>query len=95
MIQIQLVANDSASLGAAISQIRGVGGVEAVNERSLAIGGTSLLIVTYRGDISAMRAALMARGWSVDYVGGILQMSRSSASPPPPAGPGPSPSPPQ
>ena len=95
VIQIQLVTNDSASLGAAISQIRGIGGVEAVNERSLAIGGTSLLIVTYRGDISAMRAALMARGWSVDYVGGILQMSRSSASPPPPAAPGPSPSPPQ
>ena len=95
VIQIQLVANDSASLGAAISQIRGIGGVEAVNERSLAIGGTSLLIVTYRGDISAMRAALMARGWSVDYVGGILQMSRSSASPPPLAAPGPSPSPPQ
>ena len=95
VIQIQLVANDSASLGAAISQIRGIGGVEEVNERSLAIGGTSLLIVTFRGDISAMRAALMARGWSVDHVAGMLQMSRSSASPPPPAAPGPSPSPPQ
>ena len=47
--------------------------------RSIAIGGTSLLSVTYRGDVSALRASLMARGWSVDYVGGVLQMSRSSA----------------
>jgi len=84
---VQLVANDAASLAAAVASIRGIGGVEAVQERSIAIGGTSALLVTYRGDISSLRSALMARGWSVDYVGGVLQMTRSSASPPPPAPP--------
>jgi hypothetical protein len=86
---VQVVANDSASLGAAVAQIRSVDGVDSVNERSIAIGGTSLLSVTYHGDISSLRLALMARGWSVDYVGGVLQMTRSSApsSAPPPVSP--------
>jgi len=88
--QVQLVANDSASLGAAVAQIRGIAGVEAVNERSIAIGGTSSLLVTYRGDVSALRSQLIARGWSVDYVGGVLQMTRSSVPTPPPVPPVPS-----
>ncbi len=87
VVQVELLSSDAASLGSALAQIRAIDGVEAVNERSIAIGGTSLLLVTYRGDVSAMRVAFMARGWSVEYVGGILRVSRPSSAPPPPAQP--------
>jgi hypothetical protein len=82
--QIQFYIRDSASLGAAIARIRGIGGVEAVGERSVAIGAWGLLAVTYRGDISALRTQLMARGWSVEYVGPTLRITGSLAPPPPP-----------
>ena len=83
-MQLLVNAPDGAALSSAIGQIRAIDGVQAVTERSLAIGGTSSLIVTYRGDISALRAALMSRGWVVDYVGGMLRVSRGGPTPSPP-----------
>jgi hypothetical protein len=77
VLQILLTAPDSTTLNGAVGQFRGIPGVDAVTERSLAIGGSSTLFVTYRGDVSALRAALMARGWSVDYAGGMLRVSRA------------------
>ena len=52
--QVQLFIRDSASLGASVAQIRGIGGVESVSERSVAVGAWGLLFVTYRGDTSAL-----------------------------------------
>ncbi len=93
VMQLLLSAPDSAALSGAIAQLRGIAGVDAVTERSLAIGGTSTLFVTYRGDVSALRAALMARGWSVDYVGGMLRVSRRAPAPTLPSPPVPAPAP--
>ena len=81
-----VAAPDAAWLSYAIGSIRSVPGVDAVTETSVALGGTSSVVATYHGDISALRAALMARGWSVDYEGGQLRLSRSAA----PAQPAPS-----
>jgi len=82
--QIQVFIRDSASLGAAIARIRSIAGVEAVGERSVAIGAWGLLSVTFRGDMSALRDQLVARGWSVEYVGPTLRITGSLAPPPPP-----------
>ena len=82
--QIQFYIRDSASLGAALARIRGIGGVEAVGERSVAIGAWGLLSVTYRGSMSALRDQLVARGWSVEYVGPTLRITGSIAPPPAP-----------
>lgn len=98
--QLLIATPDAAALGAAVSQIRGIAGVDAVTESSVAIGSSSSVIVTYHGDISALRAALLARGWSADYVGGQLRLSRSGLpsgvplQPTPPPSPAPSPAPP-
>ena len=95
VVQMLISAPDSASLNGAIGAIRSIPGVEAVTERSLALGGTSRLIITWRGDASALRAALMARGWAVDYVGGMLRAVRPTAAPPPQPPPAPVPVPPR
>ena len=82
--QLLVATPDGASLSAAVASVRAVGGVDAVSESSVAIGGTSSIVATYHGDVSALRAALMARGWSVDYEGGQLRLSRTSAAAAPP-----------
>ncbi len=84
--QLLVAAPDAAWLSYAIGSIRSVPGVDAVTETSVALGGTSSVVATYHGDISALRAALMARGWNVDYESGQLRLSRSAA----PAQPAPS-----
>ena len=88
-IQLLVAAPDGATLSAAIEQVRGMAGVDAVTETSVAIGGTSSIVATYHGDIAALRAALIARGWSVETVGGQLKLSRAQTAPaaaaPPPA----------
>ncbi len=87
--QLLVATPDGASLSAAVASVRAVSGVDAVSESSIAIGGTSSVVATYHGDVSALRAALMARGWSVDYEGGQLRLSRAAAPPPPPPQPRP------
>lgn len=89
--QLLVATPDGASLSAAVASVRAVSGVDAVSESSIAIGGTSSVVATYHGDVSALRAALMARGWSVDYEGGQLRLSRAAAPPPPPPPPQPRP----
>ena len=80
-IQLLVAAPDGATLSAAIEQVRGMAGVDAVTETSVAIGGTSSIVATYHGDIAALRAALIARGWSVETVGGQLKLSRAQTAP--------------
>ncbi len=77
--QLLVATPDGAALSAAVASVRSVSGVDAVSESSIAIGGTSSVVATYHGDVSALRAALMARGWSVDYEGGQLRLSRATA----------------
>lgn len=91
-LQLLVSAPDGSSLSNAIAQIRGISGVQAVTERSLAIGGTSSLVVTYRGNASALRDQLMARGWAVTYVGGMLRVALGQSQPPLPVPPPPVPS---
>lgn len=77
--QLLVAVPNAAWLSWSIASIRSVGGVESVTESSVALGGTSSVVATYRGDISALRAGLMAKGWSVDYEGGQLRLSRDLA----------------
>jgi len=87
--QLLVAAPDAAWLTWSIASIRSVPGVDAVTESSVALGGTSSVVATYHGDIAALRAALMARGWSVDYEGGQLRLSRNPAAVAQPARPAP------
>ncbi|WP_265570600.1 heavy-metal-associated domain-containing protein [Sphingomicrobium nitratireducens] len=77
--QVRLVAGDAAALNDGLDQLRSVAGVESVIENSLAIGGSSSIVVGYRGSASDLRSALTARGWQVGYEGGVLTMSRPGA----------------
>lgn len=73
---IQFPTPDSASVGAGEGSVRGITGVKTASTTSLALGGTSVMRVTYAGDAAALRAALAARGWRVGGGGSTLTISR-------------------
>ncbi len=84
IVQLQILTRDEAGLSAAFGAIRGIAGVDAVSPRSTAIGGWSILLVTYRGEPQTLATAMSARGWSVIDVGGTLRVNPGA---PPPAAP--------
>jgi hypothetical protein len=73
---VQVATGDARAFDAALSGIRGTPGVGGVAVNSTAIGGTSVMRVTFAGDISALAAALRARGWQVVEGTGALAISR-------------------
>lgn len=84
VIQIQILTRDEAGLSGAFGAIRSIAGVEAVSPRSTAVGGWSLLLVTYRGQPQGLATAMSARGWSVIDVGGTLRVNPGAAPAPSP-----------
>lgn len=73
---VQVATPDPASFDTALSNLRGTPGVSGVSVTSTAIGGASVLRVTYTGDISALAAALRSRGWAVNEGANALGISR-------------------
>lgn len=91
IVQLQILTRDEAGLSSSFGAIRGIAGVDAVSPRSTAIGGWSILLVTYRGEPQGLATAMSARGWSVIDVGGTLRVTPRAAAPVPPPAPAPGP----
>lgn len=73
---VQVATPDGTSVDAALTSVRGTAGVRGVSTSSMAIGGTSVLRVSFAGDLSGLAAALRARGWQVTQGAGALGISR-------------------
>ncbi|WP_184097506.1 heavy-metal-associated domain-containing protein [Sphingopyxis panaciterrulae] len=73
---VQYASPDVGSVSATESAIGGIPGVQSAATTSLALGGTSVMRVTFRGDIAALKAALEARGYKVQQGGSTLRISR-------------------
>ena len=73
---VQVDTPDAQAVLAVESALRGLRGVESASTSSVAIGGVSVVRVRFRGDASAMRAALAAGGWRVSESGGTFRISR-------------------
>ncbi len=74
---IQVETPDPDAVQRAEVSVSRVNGVTSAITTSLALGGTSLMRVTYTGDAGALQAALQAQGWRVEVVGGnTLRISR-------------------
>ena len=83
-LSVQFDTPDAGAVGRGESALRSVPGVSSASTSSLALGGTSVMRVTYTGDPSALASALRSRGWQVQQSGGSLRISRPGASRPPP-----------
>ncbi|MEB3415649.1 heavy-metal-associated domain-containing protein [Alteriqipengyuania sp. WL0013] len=73
---VQFASPDGAAFDAALGSVRGTPGVGAASVSSTAIGGISVMRVTYTGDLSALAAALRARGWNVTQGPSALSITR-------------------
>ncbi|WP_219892843.1 heavy-metal-associated domain-containing protein [Aquisediminimonas profunda] len=73
---VQYETPDVASVGSTEAAVRGIAGVRSASTGSLALGGISVMRVTYAGDIGALKAALAAKGFRVQEGGGALRISR-------------------
>ncbi|MDP4539860.1 heavy-metal-associated domain-containing protein [Qipengyuania sp. DY56-A-20] len=73
---VQVQTPDAAAFNAALADVRGSSGVRNAGIRSTAIGGTSVLTVSYAGSIQELAAALRARGFTVQPGNNALLISR-------------------
>jgi hypothetical protein len=65
-----------------MAHLRTLPGIESATPQQINPGGTSYVLVNYRGDISQLAAALSARGWLVSTAGTVVTMRSSSEKPP-------------
>ena len=73
---VQFASPDAASVDAALGAVRGSPGVKAASTTSLAMGGTSVMRVTYEGDLDTLAASLRSRGWKVSVGANALSIKR-------------------
>jgi hypothetical protein len=93
--QVQVTGNNVTVYNFAMAHLRTMAGVESASPQQINPGGTSYILVTYKGDISQLAAAISSRGWVVDFAGTVVRMHSNSekppALPPPPVQPAPAP----
>ncbi|MFO6448487.1 heavy-metal-associated domain-containing protein [Erythrobacter sp. NE805] len=76
LITVQFATPDAGAFDSALGAVRGTGGVRGVGVTSTAIGGTSVMAVSYAGSLEELAAALEARGFSVRRGANALAISR-------------------
>jgi len=73
---VQVATPDASAFDTAVSSVRGTPGVRNTGIRSTAIGGTSVMTVSYSGTIAQLADALRARGFTVSLGSNALAISR-------------------
>lgn len=73
---VQVDTPDAAAVSRAELGVSRVPGVTSAITTSLALGGTSVMRVTFQGDPAAFQAALKAQGWQVAGSGTTLRITR-------------------
>jgi hypothetical protein len=73
---VQFTSPDARAVDAALASVRSVPGVRGASTTSLAMGGTSVMRVSFAGSIEELRDALRARGWSVSTGSNALSIRR-------------------
>ena len=73
---VQFASPDAAAFDAALTGVRGTAGVRALSVTSTAMGGSSVMSVTYEGSASELAAALRSQGFAVNQSGNTLAISR-------------------
>jgi hypothetical protein len=98
-VQVQVTGKNVTVYNFAMAHLRTLPGVVSAVPQQINPGGTSYVLVQYKGDISQLAAALSSRGWVVDFAGTVVRMHSNSdkppALPPPPIQPPPAQPPPQ
>ena len=90
--QIQ-ISGDVNVYNFAMAHLRTLGGIDSATPQQINPGGTSYVLVRYRGGIASLASALGARGWITETSGTVVRIRSSSERPPPIPPPPPPPQP--
>ena len=80
-VSIQFDTPDVGSVAQGEAAVRSILGVRSAATSSLALGGTSVMQVSFDGSVDALRAGLQARGFTVSGSGNVLRIRRGGAAP--------------
>ena len=80
--QVQVTGKSVIFYNFAMAHLRTLPGIQSATPQQINPGGTSYILVTFKGDISQLAAALGARGWVVETAGTVIKI-RSDADKPP------------
>jgi hypothetical protein len=75
-LMVQFASPDAGAVDTALGGVRATKGVEGAATTSIAIGGTSVMRVTFSGTAAELAAALRSRGWQVSVAGNTLRIHR-------------------
>ena len=85
--QVLIYSPDAQTYNFAFATLKVMPGVQSVSPIAINIGGVSSASATIRGDVSATRSTMAARGWTVSVSGSTIRISngpfRDSAAPAP------------
>ena len=73
---VQFASPDAQAVDAALAAVRGSSGVRGAATSSIAIGGMSVMRVSYAGELADLAAALRSRGYSVTIGANALSIRR-------------------
>lgn len=73
---VQFASPSPGAFDSTLAGVRAVPGVKGASTSSLAIGGTSVMQVSFAGTLGELAAALRARGFNVNQGGNALAISR-------------------
>ncbi len=78
---VQFDTPDVSAVTSTESAVKGIPGVRSADTSSLALGGTSVMRVSFAGEIGTLRLALQARGFRVEEGSGALRIRRNAPAP--------------
>lgn len=73
---VQFTSPDAASIDATLAAVRATPGVRGAATTSIAIGGTSVMTVSFGGSLDQLAAAMRARGYNVRQGSNAIAISR-------------------
>jgi hypothetical protein len=94
--QVQVSGSNVNFYNFAMAHLRTLPGVESASPQQINPGGTSYILVAFKGPIAQLAAGLASRGWIVEVSGTSVRIRSNSDKPPaipPPPAPAPAPPP--
>ncbi len=90
-VQVQVTGKNVTIYNFAMAHLRTMAGVESATPQQINPGGTSYILVNYKGNIASLASALAGRGWVVETAGTVIRIHSNAdkppALPPPPVQP--------
>ena len=82
-IQVQVTGKNVNIYNFAMAHLHTLAGVQSATPQQINPGGTSYILVSYKGSIAQLAAALSGRGWVAETAGSVIRIHSTSDKPPP------------